>query len=393
MRPSLLGILSTLRLRHPYAAVFMCVGALSAADAQSVTELPETQRCRRCVVRLSAPVRLGHTDGDGAFPAWPFNFHASIALDAQGNAFVGLRDGPNYAPFRFNALTGRFLGTVGRVGGGPGEFLFPGVIRVLPGDSLLVLDQNQHRYSVLAPRSFKWVRGGPMPGVAYDVLPLQRNTRFVVNSPLNMRQSAGLPLHLFDEKGNLLRSFGSDSAVLDPRDDQRIIRVLAASGDSAFWSANHVYDYRVDLFSADTRRLRSFHRTVSWFPKWSRKDFRPTTPTSPPMPFLTSVREAEDGTLWIAIAIADRNWASGLSAPKRGERGTLWYDIEDWSRVYDTMIEVIDPKRNEVIVSHRIDDFVVSLLPGGRVAAVHIQDLQPFLLIYRATVADSFGQE
>jgi hypothetical protein len=48
---------------------------------------------------------------------------------------------------------GRLLRVIGREGAGPGEFSFINDIRVLPGDSLAVLDAMQSRISVFRPNS------------------------------------------------------------------------------------------------------------------------------------------------------------------------------------------------------------------------------------------------
>jgi hypothetical protein len=307
----------------------------------------------------------------------------------SGEVVVGVRDGPSFAPWLFDSRTGGYLGRLGRVGRGPGEYIFPTVFQVVGDRSLFVLDRNQYRYSLLSASgrgSFRWLSGGPLPGKAYDAVVFGSGSRFVVNAALGEAKAAGLPLHLFDSTGTLLRSFGADTARLDPRDDEQIIRVLATSGDTAVWSAPHRYVYRFDLFSTDGRRLRSLVPKASWYPRWRREDFRPTTPDSPPLPFLMSLREGPGQLLWCAVAVADRNWHRGLGPARGGELARAWYPVDDWSRVYDTMVEVFDSRTGRLVASQRIDQFVAALPTDGRVATIALHDEQPRVVLYRALV-------
>lgn len=81
----------------------------------------------------------------------------AIDLSAVGPMAVG-SDGTLYvadAQNRVVALNaaGELLRVIGRGGEGPGEFSFINDVRVLPGDSLLVLDPMQDRISVFRPNS------------------------------------------------------------------------------------------------------------------------------------------------------------------------------------------------------------------------------------------------
>ena len=62
-------------------------------------------------------------------------------------------------------------------------------------------------------------------------------------------------------------------------------------------------------------------------------------------------------------------------------------DVADWEGVYDTMLEVIDVERGQVVVTQRFDQFITSILPDHRVVAVNVDDLQPFLTVYRVAIA------
>ncbi len=130
------------------------------------------------VVRDSAGVKIV----ENSAPAWKegegWRLAAEPALD------IGMLDGPPQYQFgrvtgavrlddgtvvvgddqskdlRFFDRTGRYLKTVGREGGGPGEFKAVGSLAAL-GDSLVVGDYNNRRVSVFAPDG-KLVRAVPL---------------------------------------------------------------------------------------------------------------------------------------------------------------------------------------------------------------------------------------
>lgn len=52
---------------------------------------------------------------------------------------------------RLYEADGRPAGSFGRSGGGPGEFGFPQLVGLLPGDSALIYDQRHSRFTVLTP--------------------------------------------------------------------------------------------------------------------------------------------------------------------------------------------------------------------------------------------------
>ncbi|MEW5926347.1 MAG: 6-bladed beta-propeller [Gemmatimonadota bacterium] len=97
--------------------------------------------------RLSAePVlRIGELDGA---PEYQFERVVGAVRRADGGIVVadaGLR------ALRLYDAAGKFLRTVGRKGGGPGEFEELASVHLAPGDSLLAFDWRLRRISVFAP--------------------------------------------------------------------------------------------------------------------------------------------------------------------------------------------------------------------------------------------------
>jgi hypothetical protein len=90
-------------------------------------------------------LRVGVVEGSEAYQ---FTALSGGARLADGNHVVLERPSRT---LRFYDPEGRHLRTVGGNGDGPGEFRNPSLLHVLPGDTLLVLDQQQQRLHWFAP--------------------------------------------------------------------------------------------------------------------------------------------------------------------------------------------------------------------------------------------------
>lgn len=95
--------------------------------------------------RLVPELTLGALEGDRPDV---FSTISGLAVDTAGRILVVDR---NTNEVRFFSAQGEHLHTVGRTGEGPGEYTqINGLIR-LPSDSLVVIDQEGNRYSILTP--------------------------------------------------------------------------------------------------------------------------------------------------------------------------------------------------------------------------------------------------
>jgi 6-bladed beta-propeller protein len=103
----------------------------------------------------AAAVRIGALEGDGPDV---FGRVAGVARLSDGRIVVA--DGLAHE-IRFFASDGSFLMRTGRRGSGPGEYEYFSGLLGLPGDSLLVIDHEGNRLTVLSPtgayvRSFRF---------------------------------------------------------------------------------------------------------------------------------------------------------------------------------------------------------------------------------------------
>ena len=93
---------------------------------------------------------------------------------------------------RFFAADGTWVRTVGRQGGGPGEYREIGLVRRLRGDSLLVWDEGLRRVTVLAPDG-SFVRDALVSlgsGTPVDVVTALEDGRLVTARRLNFPQGS-----------------------------------------------------------------------------------------------------------------------------------------------------------------------------------------------------------
>ena len=117
--------------------------ALPAAAQQQVT-LPAADRPLSLAMRTL--FTLGELDGEDHEN---FAMVTDVAFDAGGNVYV--LDSQAFRVSVFDA-DGRFLRSIGRQGGGPGEFTYPSGIALLPDGNLVVNDGGRASLQIFDPR-------------------------------------------------------------------------------------------------------------------------------------------------------------------------------------------------------------------------------------------------
>src|SRR5687767_2433735 len=89
------------------------------------TDVPS---CGSCRLQLNTLAKLGQEDGPGSMSG----MLQSIVRDRSGRYWVAT-DGD--LPLVFDSL-GRYLATIGKRGSGPGEYISPRLLILVPGDSV-----------------------------------------------------------------------------------------------------------------------------------------------------------------------------------------------------------------------------------------------------------------
>jgi hypothetical protein len=363
-------------LARRYAGLSLCyplLAAVAAAQSPIPTQvLREDPGCRSCTIRVDSVRSLGDPDGPGMFDHRP----TQALLSARGAIYVGLAP-PSGLAYVFDS-TGRFVKRVGTKGRGPGEYTDASAMIAGPRDSITIIDLFNNRTSVLSPTG-QFARAFPLPIRSVLAVSLANGNTAMSGTSRALGQ-VGEPFHLIDAEGRVLRSFGAEAPV-PARLGTSIGKRLTASRDNSFWAAA-TSSYSIERWSDRGERLQSFTRTVNWFANVDTPSSgsRGTMPT----PKIVAMREDADGYLWLLIQVASTNWRRALGPPKQEKGvGVTYPDLRE-DLAYDTVVEVIDPRRGTVLTSRRLPGSISCFIADNLVGRyVEDSDGVPRLVIMR----------
>jgi hypothetical protein len=336
-----------------------------------------TAFCAGCTVRLDQVGRIGSLDGPDALS------ERAVMVLVGGDLVVS--DVHARGVITRYSLTGAPLGQYSRSGEGPGELQFVRRMRVGAGDTLYVDDGagNIHRFDGAGA----FVDRIGVPVSLADFLPLGGDT-VLVSSLGRTAEVAGYPLHIFDRAG-VLASLGGEHLLTRQR-ELALRRVLADRGEGGVWAA-HVMDYVLEGWTLDGHRTTFMTRRPSWFLFWAGIQWLAST--APPASSVSSVFEDDEGLLWVVLTVADREWEripveDWVSVSPTEQRS---FGPEDHDRLFDTIIEVIDPSGARVIAHGRIDRHLTSMGNGFFHSYELADSGAPVYRIWRATLVRGVG--
>lgn len=288
-----------------------------------------------------------------------------MARDAHGRFYVVTPETGSEAPFVFDA-NGAFVRRLGRGGDGPGEYRSASVVLVGAGDTIHVIDQIG-RITALDPSSFDVVHTTRL-SFSPDWSALRfANGTYVINGSARDPDKIGFPLHRVSVEGNIIRSFGDDDPFLRPGETHRLIRWLAKSGGGRLWSVPFTHEYAIELWDTTRVRVARLERDVDWFKPYDQY-WLPTLDRAP-APRIMGIWQDARGYVWTIVHVGRPQWRRGLGTGIRLE-GQMAYPITDEQRVYDTVVEVIDPAAGVVVASQRLPETIDLVVQPNLVAAV-----------------------
>lgn len=275
-----------------------------------------------------------------------------------GSGFVSTWGWVDHGPIPlFDLETGEFQGTVGRWGGGPGEFQaakpFEG-----PGGELWLVDPANTRVSIVG-REGEVRREFPFAASLWSIAPLDSG-RFAMTGVLPIADgtpSRGRPLaHVFDTLGNHLWSFG-------PRlgsDYHALAKVRMTGAGNALISHRNVY--RIEEWTLDDQLVRVLDRPVDWFRPWHQYDYRTDTALEQLIP------DPDGRHVWVLLRVSYDD-IPPLKELKRLQReeGLDGWDIEEIVRF--RRIEVIDLQVARVVAQRDFDRRAIWALHHGLLVA------------------------
>ena len=329
---------------------------------------------------LESVVIIGDSDGPGIIGK-----PADVQQRKNGEWVV--TDHYNFSEIKFFSFEGFWVRTIGRRGQGPGEFETAWFLHVTPDDGLAVVDIGLLRVTDLFP-SLEVKASRPITIRPNRMVFLKDNFTLVAGLHFG-RRSVGLPLHVLDSDGTIVRSFGADPPIKEASDPFAVWRTLSVGGGPEVWAAP-LTRYMVEKWTTDGVRLKAFEREVTWFQPHNEYGLR-SGRDHPPGPGVHALFEDDEGRLWTAIHVPDEHWEDAY------ERGFDPYGreaerVKDQNLFFDTVIEVIDTDLGTVLGSVRMDAAVLSFTEEGRIVTYRFEEgLVPTIEVFEVQVTDQHG--
>ena len=319
----------------------------------------EDRPCKGCRISAKETVRLRHPTG--TFSEWPQSFWQ----DRKGRIFLTQANIPE-VPQVFDS-TGAFLTSIGRKGAGPGEYKAAELILGDGGDSIIVIDPPQSRLTIL-DGNLHAVRSFSVPSSTGHAAVLN-NGHIVLNAQVRDPETIGFSFQLFDRQGRRYAARGDDSRPVLPYNSVLFFYLLAPARDGGFWAIPRIGNYQIEHWSAAESGYFLLREGARWF-RPLPADLR--RPDLSPVAHVYGLWEDESGLLWTVIRVMNPR-GPGPRDTLRSPEGP-YTRVRDPDREWDTVVEVIDPNKKQVIATQRFDD-VFFLGPGiGKVTHVTESD-------------------
>ena len=342
-------------------------------SAQQKTVVRGPPACSQCQIRLDHSVTLdGNRSAEVGEPL-------TLARMSDGRLLLNTMAGkPWIAVFD---STGKHIQTIGRGGGGPGEFQTIGRFKITGKDTLRIFDISAQRMTVLTS-TFALVQTLPVDIMTTGDVEVLADGRIVA---AQYARSAGLPLHVIGKDGKIERSFGAGNPGYRREDAHLMWRWIAPAGNDGVWAA-HPTKYVLELWAFSGQKIREIERNVSWF---RPHDGSLDKPNAPPNSVIMDLRMDSTGKLWVIAHVADENWTSGLGNV-RGLYNRQVRGVADANKYWDSIIEVIDPVAGTLVASQRFDQ-TLRWIGESAYASAYREDASgvPFVDVFRVSLTTS----
>jgi hypothetical protein len=315
------------------AAAMVCILSLlpnEQLQGQQRLTVSDKPSCAACTIELTRVTRLG-----GPLDSLYFDLGAAvIARDRRGRIYIGPREPLGPAAVTVYDSAGRYITALARRGMGPGEIFSLRTFLLTPQDSLVLFDRT--KMVVLSP-SYELVREEPStsPSIGGRSLVRLSNGNIVIPASIASSDRAGYPLHLSSRNGILLNSFGAEVPLVRPDRPYEIYRTVGWAGGNMIWSA-HDTRYQLELWDVAGSLRKTLVRETSWFQPWGTANEMFTHPR------VGAVRQDAEGLVWTIVKIPDTTVPFNQIVGPAGS-----------NRLYDTLIEVIDPENGVLLASRR----------------------------------------
>lgn len=330
------------------------------------TAVVRTGDCPSCAVRVERVATLGDTAGAGLLTE-----RAVIAMDEKGRLLLAHMG----APSRVNVYEsdGTLLRTIGRAGGGPGEYRR--IWQIAPYSGGLLIFDDRSKRSTRLTSEFEFVETRPAPETPLSVV-VRSDGSGVMSAIVATPELIGFGLHEFDVNGARVRSLGLSS--LPFREDLRALftRDVSPGIDSATYWSSHRSEYAFEKCWFGRSQCHLFIRAATWFPAPAVSSIAQRgSGDEPPAPSLWGVSQTSPRYVWTIARVPDPEWRSAVDT-----EGAAHFRVLDWNDYVDTVVECIDLTTNQVVASRRLDAAMQRFIAPG-VTWYHREDAAGFVKI------------
>lgn len=312
--------------------------------------------CTSCAITIDTVATLPHIFALGSSGAF--------ARDtASGAIYVVDRTDNLLKAF---SSEGRYLHTIGRRGGGPGEYEQVRNVLIDPEGAVHILDGLLARHTVFtAEGTFLGSQHIDISPAFMNPAVLRTDGQVVVNNPMASGAEWGEnAVGLIDTAGHVVRA-------VDP--------VPVGRGDR-WWVWSRIFWKRpndvllvgrrfapiIDIYGPDFIKRGSIRRVADWFPEQEPQE-KPGDGVfdKPISPSLEGMWEDVRGRLWLQMLVASPDWTP-RQEPAR-------FSLQDYRTLGErpraqTIIEVVDEEHWRVLARSRIEGGIGVALGGGFIA-------------------------
>ncbi len=272
---------------------------------------------------------------------------------------------------------GAFIGTLGRLGDGPGEYRWPQSVVRARGDSISIMGQLRiTTISTLSGRGRSETVPPTLDGFFHAILgdggviinvSAQRQVAFALLAPgSSLKKQFGPaqpPLVLPHQNG---RTIG---------DEYSNLAALAPSRIAGVWAASQWYEHHLQRLSSEGAVLVDIRRHPAWFPPYSYADideklYRLGELRAPRPPTIIGLGVDSVGHVFVVSRVADVRWKKDPNAPPPPSPG-VEYPVQKLEptggidRYVDGILEVYDERSGVFLGSWRSDSPLGSLTQNG----------------------------
>lgn len=345
----------------------------SGAEAQTPDAIVITDRvdCSKCSVSLEKLATLGVEEGPGALASEP----VFLVKDSRGNHYLSQYQ--ESSEILIYDRRGVFVGTIGRSGRGPGEFRQIGAAYIGSGDTLVVFDVGNARYSIFDPNR-RHVKDVPLLDAMVQRATPLGDGAILVNALVPTQERIGIALHILS--GDRIAKSLDDGMAHYRADAPHLTQRVLARSARGFWTAPRT-QYAVTLWDEDGRPASNMVRRAAWFEPYLLREA--PTPDHPPKPWIMGIAELSSGLVAALVSVPSPTFAKDLPIREVTPHGPR-YDLSIRQKLLDTIVEVLDPENARLIMTVRLDEYIMGFISPDEIYSYRVtEEGHPFIDVWR----------